>query len=125
MVRRIAQILQRVRLSSRIRLDISVTTDTEGTTGTVQHRVEAKGIVNTALFDGDGRRVAETSGTSVKVVVVNAGLCAPGAPYLNKLRITLSDSLNEYSLPFGIWKISVGNLQVLILPMSHQRAILL
>ena len=71
--------------------DVTVTTDYEGTTGTVGYTVVVEGgedvTVRTELRDEDGQVVAKGTGATGELVVEDVHLWQPGAGYLYTLEV--------------------------------------
>lgn len=105
--------------------DVTVVTGFEGTTGTVDYRVETAGDgeVRVRLTDAEGEVVAEASGASGTLSVADVVLWQPGAAYLYNLEIELVESvegaegagvLDSYTLPVGIRTVEVRGAAFLI-----------
>ena len=105
--------------------DVTVVTGLEGTTGTVDYRVETAGDgeVRVRLTDAEGEVVAEASGASGTLSVADVVLWQPGAAYLYNLEIELVESvegaegagvLDSYTLPVGIRTVEVRGAAFLI-----------
>ncbi|MEV8357848.1 beta-glucuronidase [Microbacterium sp. NPDC076895] len=99
--------------------DITVTTDIDGATGTVDYRVETSGAVDVRLVlsDADGAKVAVADGATGRISVADAELWRPGRGYLYTLRVEALDDGNladVYELPVGIRSIRVEGTRFLI-----------
>jgi beta-glucuronidase len=89
--------------------DVTVTTDLEGTTGTVRYEVEAVGepAVETRVIlrDADGAEVARAAGASRELEVQDVHLWRPGEGYLYELEVELWDG---GVAPVDVYPVSVG-----------------
>lgn len=99
--------------------DITVTTDIDGATGTVDYRVETSGAVDVRLVlsDADGAKVAVADGATGRISVADAELWRPGRGYLYTLRVEAIDDgklADVYELPVGIRSIRVEGTRFLI-----------
>jgi beta-glucuronidase len=100
--------------------DVTVVTDFEGTTGSVQYSVEVAGEaadVAVKLIDESGTVVASGAGASGDLKVENVRLWKPGNAYLYKLDVELSHAgnlLDSYSLNVGVRTVKVVGSQFLI-----------
>ena len=98
--------------------DITVTTTYSGSTGTVNYVTEVTGgEVSTKLIDESGTVVATGSGASSALTVPNVKLWQPGAAYLYKLVVEVTDAgslVDSYSLNVGVRTVEVKGNQFLI-----------
>jgi beta-glucuronidase len=107
--------------------DVVVVTGFEGTSGSVDYRVETAGDgdVRVRLTDAEGTVVAEASGASGTLSVADVVLWKPGAAYLYDLAVELVESvegaegdgaevLDSYTLPVGIRTVEVRGAEFLI-----------
>lgn len=93
--------------------DISVVTDFEGTTGTVDYTVEsnAETTVRVVLRDETDTIVATAVGTTGKLVIEDVHLWEPMNAYLYTLTAELVDGetvVDTYELPVGVRTVSVA-----------------
>jgi beta-glucuronidase len=99
--------------------DITVKTDTMGTTGIVQFEVVTNGKTERTevdLLDKEGNVVRSFSSLCGALKVKDAKLWQPGKAYLYSLRVRLLNDrlVDEYTLPVGIRTVRVSGLQLLI-----------
>ncbi|WP_144792350.1 beta-glucuronidase [Kocuria palustris] len=102
--------------------DITVVTDRDGSSGTVDYRVETSGgsgdaEVSVRVLDEAGKEVAQGSGASGTLSIPDVTLWQPGAGYLYRLVVELrSDGqlADSYSQSFGVRTVEVRGKQVLI-----------
>ncbi|NGY65282.1 beta-glucuronidase [Lentzea sp. NEAU-D13] len=99
--------------------DITVVTDVDGATGTVDYSVEtsADAAVHVRLRDETGAVVATGDGADGRLRVENAVLWQPGAAYLYRLEAELlegDDLLDSYPLDIGIRTVKVRGTEFLI-----------
>jgi beta-glucuronidase len=99
--------------------DVTVVTDFEGTTGSVDYRVETEGAgdVRVRLTDASGATVAESTGIAGVLQVPGMTLWKPGAAYLYDLTVELHDEgavLDSYPAPVGIRTVEVRGHEFLI-----------
>lgn len=99
--------------------DITVVTDVDGATGTVDYSVEtsAQAEVHVRLRDETGAVVATGDGADGRLRVENAVLWQPGAAYLYRLEAELVDGddlLDSYPLDVGIRTVEVRGTEFLI-----------
>ncbi|WP_062385356.1 beta-glucuronidase [Demequina iriomotensis] len=99
--------------------DVVVSTDFDGTVGSVTYAVdvEGEGAVRVVLRDEEGAVVASSSGASGVLTVPDVTLWKPGAAYLYDLAVELHDAdrvVDAYSLPVGVRTVEVRGTQFLI-----------
>ena len=102
--------------------DVTITTDLDGSTGTVRYAVETAGEsgadVRVTLRDAGGREVARATGASGELTVENAHPWRPAEGYLYELTVELRGAddtpLDVYSLPVGIRTVQVEGTRFLI-----------
>jgi beta-glucuronidase len=99
--------------------DVTVSTDFEGSTGTVNYSVELAGSADVAvvLKDESGAVVATGSGASGSLSVANVKLWQPGKAYLYQLTVQAHSGGNivdEYSVNVGVRTVRVEGNQFLI-----------
>ena len=89
--------------------DVSVTTDLEGSAGTVRYEVEAvgesAGETRVVLRDADGTEVARAAGASGELEVQDVHPWRPGEGYLYELHVELWD---DGESPLDVYPVSVG-----------------
>lgn len=99
--------------------DITVVTGFDGSTGSVDYRVDVAGTgtVRVSLTDADGTVVATGDGASGTLSIEDVVLWQPGAAYLYDLTVHLlrdGDIVDEYVLPVGVRTVEVRGTQFLI-----------
>jgi beta-glucuronidase len=99
--------------------DITVVTGFDGSTGSVDYRVDVAGTgtVRVSLTDADGAVVATGDGASGTLSIEDVVLWQPGAAYLYDLTVHLlrdGDIADEYVLPVGVRTVEVRGTQFLI-----------
>src|SRR3954447_24967248 len=97
--------------------DVTVVTGLDGTTGTVDYRVDADGDVRVALLDPAAGEVASGAGATGVLTVADVQPWRPGEGHLYDLRVDLLDSgqvVDSYTLPVGIRSVEVRATQFLI-----------
>ncbi len=102
--------------------DITVVTNRRDTTGIVGYSVEtsdAAGLqVRAELRDEAGALVADATGATGELEVLDATLWQPGKAYLYDLRVELTDDagnvMDRYSIPVGIRTVSLDGTRFLI-----------
>jgi beta-glucuronidase len=99
--------------------DVTVTTDLDGTDGTVDYRVETSGQadVRVVLSDAHNAEVAAADGASGRITVADAELWRPGRGYLYTLRVEAFEGgevVDVYELPIGIRSVRVEGARFLI-----------
>jgi beta-glucuronidase len=101
--------------------DVTVVTGLDGSSGTVDYRVEAAGAdgleVRTTLRDAAGAEVARATGASGVLTVEAVHPWRPGSGYLYDLLVELvdgADVVDAYALPVGIRTVEVRGTEFLI-----------
>ncbi|MFP5334689.1 MAG: beta-glucuronidase [Actinomycetes bacterium] len=101
--------------------DVTVVTGRDGSTGTVEYRVESTGAdglaVRAVLRDAEGVEVACAEGASGVLTVADARLWQPGEGYLYDLVVELVDGddlVDSYTLAVGIRTVEVDGTRFLI-----------
>jgi len=99
--------------------DITVVTDFDGDTGTVDYRVEtsAAAEVRVRLADADGTVVAEGIGATGALSVPEVVLWRPGSAYLYELTVEVLDGgavVDSYPLAVGVRTVEVRGHEFLI-----------
>ena len=102
--------------------DVTVTTDVDGSTGTVRYDVVVEGgdadaTVRTELRDEDGGVVATGTGSSGELVVENVHLWQPGAAYLYSLEVQVlveDDVIDSIRQSVGVRTVEVDGTRFLI-----------
>src|SRR3954470_22202302 len=97
--------------------DVTVVTGLDGTSGTVDYRVDADGDVRVALLDPAGGEVASGAGATGVLTVADVHPWRPGEGHLYDLRIDLVEGpqvVDSYTLPVGIRSVEVRGTQFLI-----------
>ena len=101
--------------------DIRVTPDLDGEykngTLAVDLKLKGSGVVNLALFDADGKQVAEgvsKNGAAVTLNVENPHKWTAETPYLYTLRASLAGGNEVIPVKVGFRKIEIKNSQVLV-----------
>ena len=99
--------------------DVTVVTDFDGATGTVDYRVELIGDadVRVRLEDAAGVLVAEATGAAGILQVPDVTLWKPGAAYLYELTVEALDAgdvLDSYPVPVGVRTVEVRGAEFLI-----------
>ncbi|QGK70466.1 beta-glucuronidase [Allosaccharopolyspora coralli] len=102
--------------------DVTVVTGLNGTTGTVNYEVEARGAegltVHAALRDSSGAEVAAGDGASGTLEIVDVHPWRPGEGHLYELGVELRDasgtSVDAYSLNVGVRTVAVDGNRFLI-----------
>ena len=100
--------------------DITVVTDYDGDTGTVDYVavVLGEGRARASLRNADGVEVATAEGASGTLSIPGVVLWQPGAAYLYELTVEVLDDggtlRDEYSLPVGVRTVEVKGKQFLI-----------
>ena len=95
--------------------DITVVPVVNGSTATLTYEVEAAGedaACTVELLDAAGNKVAESTGATGTLVVEDAHLWNPGAPYLYTVKATYGEDV--YELPYGIRTVRVEGAKFLI-----------
>lgn len=95
--------------------DITVVPAVNGSTATLTYEVEAAGedaACTVELLDAAGNKVAESTGATGTLVVEDAHLWNPGAPYLYTVKATYGEDV--YELPYGIRTVRVEGAKFLI-----------
>ena len=95
--------------------DITVVPAINGSTATLTYEVEAAGedaACTVELLDAAGNKVAESTGATGTLVVEDAHLWNPGAPYLYTVKATYGEDV--YELPYGIRTVRVEGAKFLI-----------
>jgi beta-glucuronidase len=100
--------------------DITVRTDLDGTTGTVEYATESQGTAATrvVLHDASGRAVAESGGAAGTLTVQDVHPWAPGDGYLYDLEVQLVDDaggiVDDYHQSVGVRTVEVRGNRFLI-----------
>jgi beta-glucuronidase len=99
--------------------DITIVTELEGATGTVDYVVEPTEDVEvrTVLRDAEGRQVAEATGARGTLTIENAHRWAPGDGYLYDLEVRLTDgdtTVDSYHQSVGVRTVEVRGNRFLI-----------
>src|SRR4051794_8189020 len=100
--------------------DITVRTDLDGTTGTVEYATESHGTATTraVLHDASGRAVAESGGAAGTLTVQDVPPWAPGDGYLYDLEVQLVDDaggiVDDYHQSVGVRTVEVRGNRFLI-----------
>ncbi|WP_163526988.1 beta-glucuronidase [Halobacillus ihumii] len=100
--------------------DISVVTDFNGTTGSVDYKVDYQGKTSTvkvSVVDEEGQVVASTEGSSASIKIPNVTLWEPLNAYLYYLRVELvqdGQTVDVYEEPFGVRTVEVQDGKFLI-----------
>jgi beta-glucuronidase len=99
--------------------DVAVNTGFEGSTGTVNYRVELSGDadVSVSLKDENGAVVATATGATGTLTVANVTLWQPGKAYLYQLVAQAEQAgtvIDEYSLNVGVRTVRVDGNRFLI-----------
>ncbi|KAF4974597.1 hypothetical protein FZEAL_8524 [Fusarium zealandicum] len=102
--------------------DITVVTDVEGSTGTVDFDVATnipvgQNVCRVSLFDEDGNVVSKATGPKGSLSVDSVHLWKPGAAYLYQLRAEIMDNetvVDTYRLAVGVRTVEVSGNKFLI-----------
>lgn len=101
--------------------DISIVTDVKGSDGVINFEVKTTGSSNVSiqLMNHKKEVIATEKGTKGSIIVKNAKLWNPGAPYLYIMKViidgtNLEEPIDEYSIDVGIRTVKVEKTSFLI-----------
>lgn len=94
--------------------DVTLVSEVEGDTARIRYQVETvgKGEVSIEIFDRDGKKAAEGTGTSGVLEIPRVNLWQPLHAYLYEVRVTFGEDF--YTLPYGIRTVKVEGGKFLI-----------
>lgn len=94
--------------------DITVTAKVAGKDAVLEYAVDTagKGECKAEVFDREGRKVAECSGTEGSLVIPEVILWQPLNAYLYDIRVTFGEDV--YTLPYGVRTVRVDGIRFLI-----------
>lgn len=94
--------------------DIALTSQVKGNSADISYEIETagKGECKVEMFDQEGTKVAESTGTEGSLHVEQVKLWQPLAAYLYQVKVTFGQ--DEYTLPYGVRTVQVEGEKFLI-----------
>lgn len=94
--------------------DVALISEVEGTTAKISYEVETVGTgdVKIAVYDKEGNKAAEASGSKGTLILEQVNLWQPLHAYLYEVKVTFGE--DTYTLPYGVRTVKVDGGQFLI-----------